>query len=296
MSIKVMSRVWEHSKQSGGAKLVLLALADFANDEGSCYPSIPTIARKANMCERNVQYIIRKLIKDGELRIEKEGGWDKQGRAWAHEYRVLVKGANFAPLGDIQCTNHGAEDCTPTVITNQGPQAPEGAVSEGLARIGSWFKRKPTDRPSPKEILAYTRIGETSPDDWDAMEAYYTAKFSPRERDRRRKSVDTLLTNWPGEMDRARAWRLAHPPPKATTPEEAERRRVLTERRMKLERIVEQFTTWEHHPGIIGLLRIDVINLSQDEWKELVRMAERTGKESFYAWLASIAPTEEGAT
>jgi hypothetical protein len=39
MSIKVMSQVWEHSTRKGTRLLLLLALADFANDEGICYPA-----------------------------------------------------------------------------------------------------------------------------------------------------------------------------------------------------------------------------------------------------------------
>jgi len=53
-------------------KLVLLALADCANDEGHCWPSIATIARKSGVSERSVQRAIRhaemvKLIKRDEV-------------------------------------------------------------------------------------------------------------------------------------------------------------------------------------------------------------------------------------
>ena len=34
MSVKIMTRVWAHSQQKGGELLVMLALADFANDAG----------------------------------------------------------------------------------------------------------------------------------------------------------------------------------------------------------------------------------------------------------------------
>ncbi len=34
MSIKIMSAVWRYSKAKGSALLVLLAIADFANDQG----------------------------------------------------------------------------------------------------------------------------------------------------------------------------------------------------------------------------------------------------------------------
>lgn len=39
MSIRVMSSVWANSKQSGNDLLVLLALADFADDRGVAFPA-----------------------------------------------------------------------------------------------------------------------------------------------------------------------------------------------------------------------------------------------------------------
>lgn len=43
-------------------KLVLLALADNANDEGLCWPSIRTICKKTCLSERGVQASLQRLI------------------------------------------------------------------------------------------------------------------------------------------------------------------------------------------------------------------------------------------
>jgi len=40
MSAKMTSIVWEHSKATGAHRLVMLALADLANDDGWCDPRI----------------------------------------------------------------------------------------------------------------------------------------------------------------------------------------------------------------------------------------------------------------
>jgi hypothetical protein len=66
MSIKIMTLVWElHLADS--EKLVLLALADCANDEGYCWPGMTTLSRKCSKGERTVQYALRKLESDGHL-------------------------------------------------------------------------------------------------------------------------------------------------------------------------------------------------------------------------------------
>lgn len=68
MSIKVMSLVWEHSQHKGTELLLLLALADYAHDDGAgIYPSLATMAGKIRMSERNTRYTLRKLEEGGEL-------------------------------------------------------------------------------------------------------------------------------------------------------------------------------------------------------------------------------------
>ncbi|MBX6391150.1 MAG: helix-turn-helix domain-containing protein [Frankia sp.] len=80
-----MSQVWEHSRQHGSALLVLLAIADFADDDGWAYPSIERLAEKARMSTRNVRYVLRHLEASGELMIVAGGG-----RHQTNRYRVLV--------------------------------------------------------------------------------------------------------------------------------------------------------------------------------------------------------------
>lgn len=69
-----MSAIWELPMLPTD-KLVMLALADCANDEGWCWPSIATIARKSGVCERSVQRAIRKAENVGliEQRVETLG-------------------------------------------------------------------------------------------------------------------------------------------------------------------------------------------------------------------------------
>ena len=54
MSITLMAEVWKTGLPST-QKMVLLALADNCNDQGECYPSIQTVAKKCSLSERAVQ-------------------------------------------------------------------------------------------------------------------------------------------------------------------------------------------------------------------------------------------------
>lgn len=67
MSIKIMTRVWESSQASGSDLLLLLALADNADDTGYCWPGIEYLARKIRMTTQSVISITRRLEETGEL-------------------------------------------------------------------------------------------------------------------------------------------------------------------------------------------------------------------------------------
>jgi DNA-binding Lrp family transcriptional regulator len=75
-----MSRVWELQDISATQKLVLLALADWANDEGLCWPSINRLAVKTGATSRSVQRLIRQLEELGLVKREEVVG--KGNRYW----------------------------------------------------------------------------------------------------------------------------------------------------------------------------------------------------------------------
>lgn len=66
MSLRLMSAAWAANLPST-PKLVLLALADNANDEGNCAPSIKTIMGKCSLSERAIFTNINLLEKSGFL-------------------------------------------------------------------------------------------------------------------------------------------------------------------------------------------------------------------------------------
>lgn len=74
MSVRTSAAVWERSQHSGTHLLMLLAIGDFADDEGRAYPSVPTLARKCRMKERNARYILAELVDSGELSIQRGKG------------------------------------------------------------------------------------------------------------------------------------------------------------------------------------------------------------------------------
>lgn len=71
MSVRVLSEVWDRSNGGGGELLVLLAIADHANDQGYCYPSIEYLAAKSRLKKRQVIRVLDELIEHGEIEVWK---------------------------------------------------------------------------------------------------------------------------------------------------------------------------------------------------------------------------------
>ena len=96
MSIKLMSWVWANSPYSGERLLLHLALADFANDEGFCFPSHSTLAKKARCSTGWVAQTIKQMQKDALIEIVEPAG---MGRGKVGRYR-LTKGLIECDLSD----------------------------------------------------------------------------------------------------------------------------------------------------------------------------------------------------
>ena len=86
MSVRVMQWVWENGPSDPTERLVLLAVADYADDFGGCYPSMAGIAGKACVTERGARGIIRRLEQGGWI-TTKVGG----GRGGKSQYRVNMR-------------------------------------------------------------------------------------------------------------------------------------------------------------------------------------------------------------
>ena len=97
MSVRIMSEVFEKSRTQGNARLVLLALADSCSDEGVCFPSLKTIARKANISEETTRKFLHAFEKIGL--VESEDRFSPVGRRTSNTYKI-----NLNKVGDDELT------------------------------------------------------------------------------------------------------------------------------------------------------------------------------------------------
>lgn len=88
MSIKHYKHVWaNYPEVKGSHKLILLALAEFANeDSNECWPSIARLSEMTGLKDRQVQVLLRDLKADGYIEIE-----TNYGRKNTNVYKLTMK-------------------------------------------------------------------------------------------------------------------------------------------------------------------------------------------------------------
>lgn len=110
MSVKIMSAVFESETLGPTERLIMLALADHADDAGRCYPSISRLCSRTGLAQRTVQTNIRKLQDQGYIRIIPSAG-----QGGANLYFVTATPAADAPPQETRPRSRCAPpayDCT----------------------------------------------------------------------------------------------------------------------------------------------------------------------------------------
>jgi hypothetical protein len=178
MSIRLMAQVWETDLEPS-QKLVMLSLADNANDQGVCWPSVANMVRKTGLSERTVQGVLAQLQELGHVTRQ-----DRPGRSTIYSVhpRAQDTPAAIAPPQQLRSTPattapHPRSHCTQnhqvTIKESPIPPNPPGGRAfdpsqvEGLDQDAwrEWLayraKRKPAIKPASMEkaAQAMARLG-----------------------------------------------------------------------------------------------------------------------------------------
>jgi len=153
-------------------KLVLMALADAADDQGICWPSVATLASKVGVSTRTVRRVMHELI-SGKL-LAAEQRYRSDGSCSSNRYRLsLAGGDKLSPAPD-------ASDTTPGQAC-QGP--PDTSVIPGTTIR--------TQRESPQPPMPLT---EQSDRGGELSDLDYPKALLPAERSRAVAMVAVLPT------------------------------------------------------------------------------------------------------
>lgn len=164
MSVRVLSRVWDHYPGKGSDLLAMLALADWSDDDGRCYPSVAALARKIRLQERQAQRSLRDLIKQGFLSVtgNEHGGAPGMTR----RYRVNLERLT----GVTQDTPPQVDGCHARRET--GVTGDTQTVNEPSVVISPRARKKSKALPLGDWLAQCTASGEKAIGDDDAVRSY----------------------------------------------------------------------------------------------------------------------------
>jgi helix-turn-helix protein len=136
VSFKVTKWAWSRSESRNGARLVLLALADRADDHGFAWPSIDDLCERTKLSPRAVQKAIANLVELGELEVESGGG-----RRVRNRYTIVPKPR----------TSDGVTDEYPRPsdgVTDGKPRTSDGVSPEETPHFEAETPHFATETPS----------------------------------------------------------------------------------------------------------------------------------------------------
>jgi hypothetical protein len=167
MSVAATNYVWTQSPAEGADRLVLLALADFADEAGNCFGSWGKLEEKTRLARRTVADCLRRLQRSGQLVLVERGsrkvaGSGLQASIWTIP-GVAEMGAGNAPKSErwvqemhpsgANAAPKWCNSCTPTIDNNKkrnkGADAPAPAISSP-----SHLSSSEVAAPKPKRATA----------------------------------------------------------------------------------------------------------------------------------------------
>lgn len=153
MGVDVSSLVWKHSKQGENNLVTLLALADWADEDGLSWYNVEKIAKRVRRSVRQTQRIIKDLEDSGEL--YRQVG---RGRGNPSTYAVLC-GFTEAQISSIlvrrfEMSPQEATSVASSILQKQNGQPPEKVtpnVTNKKVTHMTPFSKKKGDTPTVEE-------------------------------------------------------------------------------------------------------------------------------------------------
>lgn len=196
-----MSAVFESKTLGPTERLVMLALADHADDSGRCYPSNSRLCERTGLSERAVRQNIRALEVGGFLTVH-----IGVGQAGANVYIVRPQGGQeMPPAGNAPGTSCPAPR---HLVPDRGaPDAPKpsGTINEPSIEAAPRRRRKP-EVPIPQNWIPNEKnIADAQARHFSAQEIHDEAeRFRDHHiaRDTRFRDWDAAWRTWLGNARR----------------------------------------------------------------------------------------------
>ena len=136
-------------------KLVLIKLADQANDKGECYPSYSTIAKAAECSKRSAMTHVEQLEKDGFLIIQRRKVKDNQNLSNVYILTLdkAQQPSENSALGSETVALGGSENISPKPVNNNQ------SMNQSMNQEGVTRKTRTTKSLHADDLNALLNLG-----------------------------------------------------------------------------------------------------------------------------------------
>lgn len=149
MSVRMMGVVWDMDLPMG-EKLVLLKLADRANDDGECWPGQESLAKQCSMTDRALRDNLARLKKRGLVQIEQRRKGSRQG---TNLYRLTLQ---------PEVSSGSDEEKTPAQpeVSSASKQASAGSLRHSQPEVCDIAYK---EEPSVEPPVGFTNVNPPPP-------------------------------------------------------------------------------------------------------------------------------------
>ena len=224
MSIHISSPCWKIECPTAGQKLILLKLADNANDAGVCWPSLSTIAKDCGCSTRTVSRAIVYFESINLLSHDRRFNSSNTYQFNMDTLSILSSGTIDTMSTPIDTMSIPIDTMSNAIDTSVSLTVIEPSLkrhiikerdlsvkSKNQLRIEKLFNRRvstPWDRAEQRSwVTAKGIVADMTDREWTELEDFYAA---PQEKTYARKTLSTLLNNLSGELDKAANWSHQH--------------------------------------------------------------------------------------
>lgn len=221
MSVRAMSWAWSTPTDTPSERLVLLALADHAGEDGECWPGSASLAAKTGLSEGSVRRYITRLDERGILeKVERRRRKDGTLGTWIYRLRLDVDFRADRPDPERTKAQRVTSGHQLPVVTSERTSAHQCAVDQRAPmRAHESSISEPSREPSPNTRASRSsqrpteqaaEVSVREPDDFDAWWSQYprkTAKANAQRAWRKMKPADRAAA-LEALGDHVRSWRL----------------------------------------------------------------------------------------
>lgn len=193
MSFKLVAAVFDMKVGNPLRKMVLIKLADQANDEGVCWPSYESIANSCEISRRSVVTHIQWLEDNGFLWIERRYNAE-ESKNFSNRYHLTLSKAQQFKKSKVKKASSGANAAL-VQINDSGANAALGGEADALGGAGAALSNgagaapKPINKPinesikesgtTKKKKVAVVKPDELSQQTWDDLLELRKSKKAP---------------------------------------------------------------------------------------------------------------------